>query len=415
MTVAPRAGDVVPGAPIRLMMEPILAVGGLVVLLSVDLGPHGFPEWSPVRTVVLAFLAVAGVMATVTRPISWADRSMADRLLIGAFGWVALTAPLAADPAAASLVAAALLGTVLMASAIAYRWPIEQALIGASLGCTVALGASALVGSSTNDDGRWAGLTEEPNSLGVVAAFAVVVGLATVGRHRIGFVSVGLGLITLLMTSAALPAAAAGVGALFILLPLVPGNLLPALAGSVVSLVAATATSIAVISTDSLPGDGEHLKTLNNRTGIWSYLFEFIAERPILGHGAGSTRDLIALGAFDDRVHWTPTHAHNALIEIAVAGALPAALLLTAAVVASLYRARWDGSLEVAALGATFAGLALTEHLVREPTVALLMLALAAPLATVSSGSRAMSDVPSSDDIGLDNEHHGAPRVEEMA
>lgn len=414
MTVQVRARREPPAAPLGRTIPPTVAVAGLIVLLSPDLGPHRFPEWGPVRTIVLLSLALAGVALSLGRPVRWAARSPAERLLVVAFGWVALAAPLATDPIDASLTAAALLGTIVIGGSITRRWPFEQTLIGASFGFSLALGVSAALGASTSSDSRWAGLTEEPNALAVIAAFALVVGLATIDHHWIGCVSTGLGALTLVMTHAALPAAAAGVGALFVLLPVAPAPHRRPLVASVVSSIAAVATSIAVISADRLPGDGERLKSLNERTGIWSYLAEAIAERPLLGHGPTSTRDLIALGAFDERVHWTPTHAHNALVEIGVAGGLPAAVLLLGAVIASFVGARRARSFEVMALTATFAGLAVTEHLVREPNVAVLMLALAAPMATASFDSGPVSDVPSADDNRPNRDHHVAPSVEEM-
>lgn len=81
----------------------------------------------------------------------------------------------------------------------------------------------------------------------------------------------------------------------------------------------------------------EDLSQLNARTLIWPVAVGFVASAPLIGHGfiVGPRRISESFP-----VDWlTPSHAHNDILNAAVAGGLPAALLLAAVFALMLIRA----------------------------------------------------------------------------
>lgn len=77
---------------------------------------------------------------------------------------------------------------------------------------------------------------------------------------------------------------------------------------------------------------GNEAETLTGRVGIWGYVWEVSLERPWLGHGFHSFRNVVpAFGPFE------PWHAHNELLQLFYSYGV-VGILLFLAVYGSLYR-----------------------------------------------------------------------------
>ncbi len=370
----------------------LVAAALLAALLSVDLGPYRYPQLEPSRFVV--FLAIGICGAWFARTTSLSERTLAERLLLAAFGWSAAVSLLTFDPFGAVVVGGARFGTLVLGMQLGRALDRARLWPALAVGTTVVLGVGAVLGTPP-DDTRWIGLSEEPNGLAVTAALTVVASIISTRRHRVAWIGVLAGAITLFATNAAIPALAAAVGVLVWLTRLVNPIARRALTAAGLILAASIAIAVVVLPTEALPGDGYNLETMNERTGIWSYLAERVPEAPFLGHGPTASHDLAALGVFDERVHWGPNHAHSAPLEMAVTGGLPAAALFVVGLVLAICSALRRSDASTAAVAITLAILAITEPLVRDPSLALLLLGMVA----VAGPSRESSTTASDDTV----------------
>ncbi len=352
-----------------------MAVAVLAAVLSVDLGPYRHPSLEPSRFVVFLALGIGGAWVARTTPLS--ARAPSERALLAAFGWLAIVSLLTSDPFGSVIVSGALLGTLLLGTQLAREIDRSRLWPAVAVGATGILGVGAALGSSL-DDARWIGLSEEPNRLAVTAALAVVASVISTKQHRAAWIGVVVGTIALFATNAVIPALAATVGFVVWLTRLANPTARRALAAGALALAASIVIAVVVLPTEALPGDGYNLETLNERTGIWSYLGERVPEAPFLGQGPGAAHDLASLGAFDERVHWGPTHAHSAPVELVVAGGLPAAALFVVGLVLAIRSALRRQDAATAAVAITLAILAATEPLIRDPSLALLLLGIVA-------------------------------------
>lgn len=358
---------------------PFIFVATLAALLSIDLGEHRWPALEPVRLIVFIGLAVAGSLAV--RTVRRDTVGRADVAVVASLGWVAVVSVLAVDPVEATVVAAALLGTYVIGASVVNVFSSSDHLWAAlAAGTAPPLLIAAALGAPP-DDTRWIGLAEEPNGLAVTAALAVVLGVVVCRRHWGGWGVAMLGVATLVATNSVLPGCAALAGAAVWVSASWP-PLIRRVAASIVGIgAAAVVLAIFWLPVDSLPGDGYNLETVNERTGIWSYLLDATSDAPVLGHGARATHDIMDLGAFDQRVHFGPTHGHGAWIELAIAGGWPAAVLFVIGLALALGRAERNKDSARSALLVCLGLLAVTEPLLREPTTAVLVMgaAVAAP------------------------------------
>ncbi len=361
---------------IRVSLRCLVGLSALAAVLSVDLTPVRFPQAAAGRWIVLGALSVAGVWAG--RTFDFGRLRVGERLLIASFAWVLIVAPMSPTPWRSTVVAAALSGTALVGIAVGrrVRWRDIQAATVAGL--TAVLAVAAILGDRGSADGRWLGLSEEANTLGEVAAIAAVMGASMmVNRSWLGFPAVALGTLVLFQTAAAIPALGAALGMTVAAAPLLHrfwprlGQLAPVAIGAAYAVAVAV---VVVLDTEELGEQGKQLKTLNRRTGIWSYLADRIAERPITGFGPWGSQDLLAAAAFDGRVDWGPTHGHNVLVELATMGGLPAAGLFLAAMVATGWRLMQSRHAGIA-VALTLLTMSMTEHLVAAPSIALLLFA----------------------------------------
>lgn len=366
-----RESELVRAAPTK--REVLVFTAVLAGVLSVDLGPFEHPEFEPLRMLFFLAIGIGGTVAA--RSTSLRQRGRAERLFIAAFCWLGLSSVLSPDPVGGALVAAALLGTFLAGTALARSTPRSDLWLPLAAGTSAALLVAAILGP-TGGDTRWAGLSEEPNALAVVAAFTVVIAIVR-GTGPVSGAVAALAGVTLYATNAALPLMAALVGIAVWTTRRWPATARRAVAAAGMAIASASIVAVVALPTEALPGDGYNLETINERTEIWSYLGERIAEAPLFGQGPRAASDIAARGAFDVRVHWGPLHAHNAPLEMATSGGLPAAALFVVGIAAALRSARREQDAAALAIVTTFALLALTEPLVRDPTIAVLLLGVA--------------------------------------
>src|SRR5262249_8099547 len=83
------------------------------------------------------------------------------------------------------------------------------------------------------------------------------------------------------------------------------------------------------------------LASLNDRTRVWQASIDAIELRPLLGYGynAGARAAIRDHWTF---AHWVPPHAHDEFLEAALAGGLPAMLLILAIYLVVLWKAGKD-------------------------------------------------------------------------
>ena len=358
-------------------VRQLIGVAVLIAALSVDLTPVRFSEVAASRWIVLGALALAGIYAARTL-----DRlSTAERLLFATFGWVLVVAPLSPTPLRSAVVAAALAGTVALGVWIGRHVSWENIQSAAVAGLTGILAIAVVLGDRGSDDGRWLGLSEEANALGEVAAIAVVFGAAAlVRRNVLAAPAVLLGVLVLFQTAATIPSFAAFVGVMVVLRPLL-ANVSPALsrnlAAALVGIPVVGLALVAWLGTGAVGPESDSLTTLNRRTGIWSFLYEQILERPFTGYGPWSAGDLMSAAPFDARVTWGPTHGHNVFVELATMGGLPAAGLFLAAIAVTGWALVRSGH-PAGAVAVTLLAMSMTEHLVATPSLALVLIGMIA-------------------------------------
>jgi len=91
------------------------------------------------------------------------------------------------------------------------------------------------------------------------------------------------------------------------------------------------------------------LPTLNGRTDVWDAAAPALAHSVFMGYGLGGARDVLVNNTSWD---WVAGDAHNAFIDLILAGGFPAVLIFLLGWAGAVWRAfRSRGSLRIAALG----------------------------------------------------------------
>jgi O-antigen ligase len=158
-------------------------------------------------------------------------------------------------------------------------------------------------------DFRLAGVVSHPNTLGSIAAFAVVLSLAR--RPRLCCVGLLVSLPTLLLSESRWGMASAGLAAFMLLVVRKRYGLRLCLRG-VRAVVAALL--LLVICVPLLGAFGLLPGTLNNRTVIWRYGLERFADTPIVGQGPGVWSEFVETG----NLLSTGVSGHNQLVDTLV-------------------------------------------------------------------------------------------------
>lgn len=205
------------------------------------------------------------------------------------------------------------------------------------IGAVLALGGLTMIRFDEVASSRYAGLFANPNTLGVAAALLFPFALERALNSRIGWVRVANGLVAALLVGQAAAAASRG-GILAIMAAYVY------LGGShfrksrsrtrfvvlMLPAVLAVAASLTVV-------DPQRLSLVNSRTSLWGLFPQVFWERPIFGHGFGTTQIALApfssiTGYYDPRGVDFHNSYFNLLSDLGIFGGIILALFIFRAI-----------------------------------------------------------------------------------
>lgn len=263
--------------------------------------------------------------------------------------WCLMGAATSVTPAYTAAAALSFLGLWVAGTLCARALPLQQGLVAVAAALAVLAAASLLMGWLAPerawfamDNGRHLrleGVFGSPNNLGRAAALLALVALllAPQLRRRRALVLLLLALplaaaclvLSGSRTSVLALAAALGVA----LLGRRPGLalLLGALAlAAGLAVAALPPLQAGLVGLLSRSGDLGELTSFTGRTDIWTAVLRLIDERPLLGHGFASSRQVIPAG-FQAEFGWTTTSAHNLWLQAwLTTGAVGLAIVLAA-------------------------------------------------------------------------------------
>jgi hypothetical protein len=126
-------------------------------------------------------------------------------------------------------------------------------------------------------------------------------------------------------------------------------------------------------------GDPKELTTLTGRTDVWPIAWRIIGDRPLLGHGTGTSQALFDDATRRGLIWWHAFNAHNVFLTVAIEQGLVGLVLMALALLAAAWRLR--GSPWALALVIVFISNGTTEAMVERPNVAIVAIAAAATVA----------------------------------
>ena len=354
-------------------MAQRLALGALIAALAVVPNTRLSGTIDSFRSLALFVIAVAGAWVVTTRPNTLRTlRSLPLLPLTLAFVWILLAAPFGVGGTRGLLVAAGLLGTVFLGAEIEAQYGFAgfERLLGPTL--LLVLSNATLIELSVDNPERWEAWTEEPNALAILAAFGLVAGARAAADRVLPLLPLlVVSPMVLYQTEAIIPFVAGALGSLLIVGPRVRRGLASLAIASGLGVLGAVVAS-GLLGRPVMGEDTwETTRTLTGRTGLWDFIITGVAERPLTGFGPESSG--IAVDGF---MTWFPRHAHNGVIQMAVNGGwIPAALSVIALLCFLVLRRRHPNAVRDGYL-MCFALISITEHVVREPTIPLLILAV---------------------------------------
>lgn len=251
--------------------------------------------------------------------------------------WCLLSTLWSATPAYTAAAAIAWLGMWTAATTLADAMPLRRGLLTilTALTLTMLLSLAMLalapaLALTPMDNGavmRLSGLFASPNNLGRAAALTVLLALLAWPRMK-GRAALAVALIALLSGAACLHLSASrgSLAALLLALafvvarhrlwlPLVLAWLLAwSLALAALAVLMVPDLGSALVGLFARSGRAEELLTFTGRTEIWQAAWGLIGQAPWLGHGFGSTREVLP-AAFQGAFGWTTTSAHNLWLQ----------------------------------------------------------------------------------------------------
>lgn len=357
--------------PLRLAVaSPLAAVWLMAVLFAtIDFtlrpeSPLGTPSLDP-QTMMKAFIYGSAMLFGVVQMRHAHFRDAGIIFFAGYVGLAALSAVYSPTPLLA-VSGAVTLGAMLFGAALLARGTPAEAAKAWRLvfwsAALLALGSLVLyaivpqlaIAGNVSGAGRLRGLTGAPNSLGPIAAIGLLVGWFVVlpssrgGRRFLVLLGLAALLLALLFTQsrAAMGALFAGwVACLLLARPLAGIGAL--LVGGFVML----AVGFGWFDPDSLfgslasrisrSGRASEVFSATGRLDIWRFSVDAWAERPWLGHGLGSPREIIGEGWASQWGQRTGS-AHNFVLESLISFGLAGTLLLVSTLLLVLQRfVRW--------------------------------------------------------------------------
>jgi len=268
---------------------------------------------------VWVVLAVGG-LAGLRRPAD--RRETAFMSALGVFFIVAFVASVAAVDSTYSIVAWLGFGAVaIFVLAVVRHLGVDAALFGVLLGTMIIATASLLrnvTSGGLEANGRLAGFSLEPNLMGQLGGLAAVVALTLWMRKSLA--SQWLALIAFVALVAAVqsgtrttwPALLAALVALGVRRVPLKFVASACLAGAAVLGVA----GVGVLASETFREQAEDVIDLSGRPGIWEWSLDRSIERPVLGHGIATGRDMIAVAEAQGLFSVTSPSSHNLALEI---------------------------------------------------------------------------------------------------
>jgi exopolysaccharide production protein ExoQ len=199
--------------------------------------------------------------------------------------------------------------------------------------------------------GPWAGIFPDKNALGAEMALAVIAAVCFPAKGRNAWLLTlgALGLFsTLLLGSSSATALGDGVAtSAAVMLGLgcrsAKFGKIAKLATGACFVAVATAFVFFGVTPASLPGMLGRSATLTGRTDFWPVLQQAIADSPVLGYGYNaffrSSVGAKRLSAYVvEAGGWTPSHAHNSLLQISLDAGVVGVLVLGYALIRATFR-----------------------------------------------------------------------------
>lgn len=322
------------GSPLALEVGAkvfaVLLLLGLALLLGADKLPASRPWW--ILMLLSGFFLVASPWA-VSPSVSVPDAALllGASLLVGMLG-VAIGAlgVLRAVAGAASL--------LVLASFVTERW-VESSSENV-------LGGDGLFGFD-----RVAGAFSDPNMFGQTAAAGVLAAaLLLTHQRRVGVAAVcgALCLVGLAASQSRTAVVALAVALFVAAVRTQRARLLSVVGLLIVVVFLAALPGIGSFGTESLTrsGDANEVATLTGRTRVWQAVVEVVPDRPVIGHGAGSSPEVLSERIREGRISWPALHAHNGLLQVLLTGGVAGLALLLAAFAAWFGRKRPEPRLD---------------------------------------------------------------------
>jgi O-antigen ligase len=307
---------------------PLLVSGGQEMDIDTSATAH-------VRTLawMLVFLMFAMCFAVSWRGLMAAIRE--NLLFVLLIGFAFVSAIWSDSPLRAAYSAAQLGVLTLFALTVAYRLPLERALLVACLTYAAMTGLSLAmivarpdlgISSSIMYEGAWRGIFIHKNHFGtqLSLAFAAFFAAFVLMSGRIRWLWAMLLLVTValsfksrsstaLLTCLAIPTVYLVLRATRLSRSMIYGVIGFVLAGGSIAVAILAGNWSAILEAIGKDPD------LSGRAGLWSMIFDSIASRPVLGFGYDSFWSSTASdggAAITRSVVWSPGGAHNGWIEL---------------------------------------------------------------------------------------------------
>jgi exopolysaccharide production protein ExoQ len=318
----------------------------LPVLLAETRDEVRFDDGSPLLRWVFITLQLISVMIVVPRWRSFVRTAIRHKSTLLLLAMVVGSVAWSIEAGITLRRGIALLGTTVFGFYLASRYSTLSLLhrLAAALGLVLLLSivfAVALPGIGVHADahaGAWRGVLPHKNALGQTSTLAVLVFyIVWKGSDRYrgaGFVGILLAIPVLLLSRSAtalvLVALLGATWPLYSMLRWRVGIMVPALI--VTMLVGGGAVSLLLAHREAALHALGRDPTLTGRTDMWGIIWQAIASEPWLGYGYRSfwRDDESGRLAIWAALEWTPTTAHNGIVDLALdIGLLGVAIFLT--------------------------------------------------------------------------------------
>ena len=328
-----------------------LTLGVVLLVLPVAGSSIGRGEiGSPVGTetavkggVLLGAMAIAALFGSGRWP-----KSRAWLILVTLAGLLVVTSPFAVSPEISVLDAALLLGATVAVGVLAADVGAMRSLRALALSSAVLVVAGVAVERwferSTQNvlgiDGlfgfeRVSGVFTDPNTMGQTAAVGALSSVLLVSLFRkfdIGTLAGAVCIVGLAASQSRTAALGLAAGLVIAVVRVPRSQVLAGIGLVVLAALVLTLPGAESFGVESLTrsGDPNEVATFTGRTRVWSAVLEAIPDRPVVGHGAGSSPEVLSELIRDGRVTWPALHSHNAVLQVLLTGGFAALFLLLA-------------------------------------------------------------------------------------